>query len=401
MRELREADLQGKKVLVRVDFNVPLNEKHSVTDTTRIQAAIPSIEYIIGKGGSAILMSHLGRPKGSFDEDLSLKHIIPELEKHLKSRVKFAPDCVGKEVSEMTHSLKNGEVLLLENLRFHKEEKDNDLGFARKLAGLGDIYVNDAFGASHRAHASIDMLPQLVRDVYAGMLLQTEVEELSRLMEHPEQPASLIMGGAKVADKIGVIENLLEKINNLIIGGGMAYTFIKAKGGEIGKSKFEADNLDQAKSVLKAAKSAGVQVFLPDDSVVTDDISNDKNHQEVSSYEIADGKMGVDIGPLAREAFNNVIQKSKTIIWNGPMGVFEKEAFSEGTASVGKAVARMTNSGAYTMIGGGDTTAAIKQLDIEPNFSHISTGGGAMLEFLEGKELPGIKAVMQPGESMV
>jgi len=386
----------GKKALIRVDFNVPLDERNNVSDDTRIQAALPTIEKILKDGGSVILMSHLGRPKGGPEEKYSLKHILVSLEKALNKPVKFATDCIGRDAEMLALGLKPGEILLLENLRFHKEEEAGDVEFAKKLAKLGDIYVNDAFGTAHRAHASTAVIAQFFVDKVCGYLMQSELKNADLVLDNPERPYTAIMGGAKIADKILIIERLLDKVDNLIIGGGMSYTFAKALGGTVGNSLLEADKMDFVLELMETAKEKGVKLFLPADSITSKAFANDAEQGVANKGEIPDGWMGLDIGPKSREIFKEVILKSKTILWNGPMGVFEMDSFDKGTMAVAAAVAEATRNGAYSLIGGGDSAAAVNKFGYTDQVSYVSTGGGALLEHMEGKVLPGV-AALEPG----
>jgi phosphoglycerate kinase len=395
MAQIDNFDFKGKKVLIRVDFNVPLNDKGEVSDAGRIKAAVPTIKKITGVGGKVILMSHLGRPKGEKEDKFSLSQIVSAIEKELGLEVDFVDDCIGKEVAAKVDDMEKGEVLLLENLRFYPEETSGDKAFAKALAELGEVYVNDAFGTAHRAHASTAVIAEFFQDdnKMFGYLIEQELEAVSKLLEKPKKPFTAIMGGAKISDKILLIEEVLDKVDHLIIGGGMSYTFFKAQGGQIGNSLVEADKLDLCKELLQKAKAKGVELHLPQDSVVADKFDNEAHTQVADNHNIADGYMGLDIGPEAVEKFSEVIRQSKTILWNGPMGVFEMDNFSKGTKKVAEAVADATSKGAYSLIGGGDSAAAIKKFGLEDKVSYISTGGGALLEFLEGKELPGIKAI--------
>lgn len=385
----------GKKVLIRVDFNVPLNEDFSVSDDTRIQAAVPTIQKILKDGGAVILMSHLGRPKGGPEDKFSLKHIVSAVEAALGTPVQFASDCIGEEAESKAAALKPGEVLLLENLRFYKEEEKGDVDFAGKLAKLGDIYVNDAFGTAHRAHASTAVIAQFFKDKVAGYLMESELVNADKVLGNPERPYTAIMGGAKIADKILIIEKLLEKVDNLIIGGGMSYTFAKAQGGSIGTSLLEADKLDFVLELMNKAKAKGVNLILPVDTVIADAFSNEANQGVAKKGEIPDNWMGLDIGPETRELFGKVILESKTILWNGPMGVFEMESFDKGTKAIAEYVAEATKNGAYSLIGGGDSAAAVNKFGYTDQVSYVSTGGGALLEHMEGKVLPGVAALAE------
>ena len=395
MKTLKDINFKNKKALIRVDFNVPLNDAFQVTDNTRILAAKPTIEKILNDGGSVILMSHLGRPKGK-DDKFSLKHIIPELEKVLGRKVEFVPDSIGRKVQEAVKNLKPGDILLLENLRFYPEEKKGDADFAKALADLGaDYYINDAFGTAHRAHASTAVIAQYFdRNHKAfGQLLEKEVTSIQKALDEGQKPVTAIIGGAKVSSKIGVIENLLNKVDNLIIVGGMAYTFLKALGNKIGDSIVEDDKIDLAKKILKEAAEKEVKVILPVDLVIADKFSNDTRTKIVPVTDIPDGWQGLDIGPKTRQLIDGVIQNSKTIIWNGPAGVFEFDKFATGTENIGLSIGKASEKGAYSLVGGGDSVAAVKKLGLTDKISYISTGGGALLEMLEGKQLPGIAAL--------
>ncbi len=399
MQTIENYNFSGKKTIVRVDFNVPLDkETLEVTDDTRIRGALPTIKKILNDGGSVVLMSHLGRPKEGPEEKFSLKHVIPTLSNHLGKEVKFASDCISDESIEMKKALQPGEVLLLENLRFYKEENKDKEGmksFAEKLATGVDVYVNDAFGTAHRAHASTAIIAEFFdsNSKMFGFLINSELKAMDKVLQEPQKPFTAIMGGAKVSDKIMVIENLLERVENLIIGGGMTYTFIKAKGGNIGNSLCEEDKLDMALDLLKKAEAKGVNVYLPTDAVNGDKFDANAETSTTKSDETPDGWMGLDIGPETVETFTNVINESKTILWNGPMGVFEMEKFANGTSAIAKALAEATDKGAFTLIGGGDSVAAINKNKLADKVSYVSTGGGAMLEYMEGKVLPGIKAI--------
>jgi phosphoglycerate kinase len=395
-------NFNGKKALVRVDFNVPLDKAYQITDDTRIREAIPTIKYILDQGGAVILMSHLGRPlekpnaDGSVNrEKFTLNHLTKHLKKKLKTKVTFVPDCIGKTVAKKAAALQPGEVLLLENTRFYGEEEKGDAAFAKQLADLADIYVNDAFGTAHRAHASTTIVANYfdANKKCFGFLMEREIENATRAINNPAKPVTCVTGGAKVSDKILLLEKFLDYADNIIIGGAMAYTFFKAKKGAVGNSLVEEDKLKIAKEFLKKAKDAGVKILLPKDSVCGDKFAADAAVATHPSHQIPDGWMGLDIGPAAARQFAGVIKKSQTIIWNGPMGVFEFPAFADGTKTVAKACAAATKKGAFTMVGGGDSVAAINQLKLAKKVSFVSTGGGAMLEFLEGKELPGIKAI--------
>jgi len=393
MKNIEAFDFRNKKALIRVDFNVPLNDKFEVTDTTRINAAVATIKKVIAGGGSVILVSHLGRPKGQKQDKFSLKHIVSAVSEKIGLPVKFAENCIGDVAQTAAKNLKNGEVLLLENLRFYNEETSGDPSFAKKLADLGDVYINDAFGTAHRAHASTAMVASFFDDKMFGYVIENELEAAQKVVENGERPFTAVMGGAKISDKILLIEKLLDKVDNLIIGGGMSYTFFKAMGGEVGSSLVEEDKLSLARTILDVAKKKNVNLCLPTDSIVSSAFSNDAEIGESENTSIEKGWMGLDIGPKAIEDFSNIIKKSKTIMWNGPMGVFEMSNFENGTKSVAQAIANATENGAYTLIGGGDSAAAINKFNFQDKVSYISTGGGALLEYLEGKELPGIKAI--------
>ncbi|HET8808943.1 MAG TPA: phosphoglycerate kinase [Flavobacteriaceae bacterium] len=394
MKTLSDFNFQGKRALVRVDFNVPLDDELNVVDASRIEAAKPTILEIIRGGGSAILMSHLGRPKGK-EEKFSLRNIVEEVARVLDVPVKFIDDCVGEKVEEATKNLHPGEVLLLENLRFHHEEKEGDENFAKALAQLGDIYVNDAFGTAHRAHASTTIVAQFFEEKCFGKLLAKEIESLNKVLNASQNPVTAVLGGAKVSTKITVIENILPKIDHLIIGGGMTFTFIKAQGGNVGNSLVEEDKMELALQILEKAKAENVQIHLPVDAIIADDFSAGANTKTAKIDQIPDGWMGLDVGPETSEIFHEIILKSKTILWNGPLGVFEMEAFSKGTIALGKSIAEATQKGAFSLVGGGDSVAAVKKFGFEKEVSYVSTGGGAMLEMLEGKTLPGIAAIMR------
>lgn len=393
IKNVDNLSFEGKKALIRVDFNVPLDDNQKVTDDTRIQAALPTIQKILNDGGSAILMSHLGRPKSGPEDKFSLKHILLDLEKALGRPVKFAPDCIGSEAKNLAAGLKPGEVLLLENLRFYKEEEKGDAEFAKKLAGMGDIYVNDAFGTAHRAHASTAVIAQFFNDKVCGYVMLSELENADKVLGNPERPYTAIMGGAKISDKILIIERLLDKVDNLIIGGGMSYTFAKAQGGTIGDSLLEADKLDFVLELMEKAKAKGVNLILPLDTVISKAFANDAEQGLANKGEIPDGWMGLDIGPKTRELFAETVLKSKTILWNGPMGVFEMESFDKGTKAIAEAVVEATQRGAFSLIGGGDSAAAVNKFGYGDQVSFVSTGGGALLEYMEGKVLPGVAAL--------
>lgn len=388
-KTIEDIDVKGKRVLVRVDFNVPLDKEQNITDDTRIRAALPTIKYLLDHQAKVILMSHLGRPKGEFDPKYSLAPVAVRLGELLNTKVTMAKDVIGESAKEAVNALKEGEVVLLENVRFHKEETKNDLEFAKALASFGEIYVNDAFGTAHRAHASTEGVARFLPAV-AGYLIKKELDVMGKALSNPERPFVAILGGAKVSDKIGVIENLIEKVDTLIIGGGMAYTFFKARGYEIGSSLLEEDKVDLARSLEEKAKAKGIKFLLPIDNVVAKEFKADAEHKVVPSEEIPAGWQGLDIGPKTRELFGEEIKKAKTVVWNGPMGVFEMPAFAKGT----EAIARyMSECEGTTIIGGGDSAAAVEQLGYADKMTHISTGGGASLEFLEGKELPGVAAL--------
>lgn len=392
--EFSKFDFSDKTVLLRVDFNVPLKEG-VVSDRNRIKAAVPTIKAITEKGGKVVLMSHLGRPKGERNSAFSLSQITGAVAEELNLKVDFINDCISEKVEERVQSLASKEVLLLENLRFYSEEEMGDEEFAKALAGLGDIYINDAFGTAHRAHASTAVIANYFDDQSKGfgLLIEKELRAVEQLLSNPESPFTAIMGGAKISDKILLIENILDKVDGLIIGGGMSFTFFKAKGGKVGKSLVEEDKLDLARELTKKAAESGVKIHLPQDSIIADTFSAEAKTDEADNMEIPDGWMGLDIGPKAAEQFAEVISSSKTILWNGPMGVFELEKFSSGTKAVAKAISKATKEGAFSLIGGGDSAAAIRKFNFQDEVSYISTGGGALLEYLEGKELPGIKAI--------
>ena len=393
MKTIEEIDFQGKKALIRVDFNVPLDDNHEITDFTRIKAAIPTIKYVLDNGGSVILMSHLGRPKDGPEEKFSLVHLVKALSEKLGTQVKFADDCVGTSAVNMAEDLKPGEVLLLENLRFYKEETKGDIEFSKKLAALGDIYINDAFGTAHRAHASTAIIAQFFEEKGCGYVMQAEVKNADKIMKEPARPFIAIMGGAKISDKILIIEKMLDKVDTLIIGGAMSYTFFKALGGNVGNSLVEEDKLDLAKSLIAKAKEKGVALELPIDSVIADKFAADAEIGVSENFNIPDGWMGLDIGPDAQEVFRRSINRAATILWNGPMGVFEMEPFQKGTKAVGRAIVDATEIGAFSLIGGGDSAAAVNKFGYGDKVSYISTGGGALLEYMEGKVLPGVAAL--------
>ena len=394
MKTIENFDFKKKRALIRVDFNVPLNSKYEITDDNRIRGAIPTIKKILSSGGSVILMSHLGRPKTGYEEKFSLKHLVRHVGKLAGVPVKFAGDCIGNEPLEMAKSLKPGEILLLENLRFHKEEEKGNEEFAAELASLGEVYVNDAFGTAHRAHASTAIIAKFFpENKLFGYLIESELRSMDKVLKDSQKPFTAIMGGAKVSDKILIIENLLERVDNLIIGGGMTYTFIKAKGGKIGSSIVEEDKLDIALDLIEKAKAKNVQLILPVDNIVADKFDAEASVQETLIDQVPDGWMGLDIGPESINLISETIKKSKTILWNGPMGVFEMEKFEAGTKTIAMAIAGATAEGAFSLIGGGDSVAAINKYNLADKVSYVSTGGGAMLEYMEGRDLPGISAI--------
>jgi len=394
MNNIDNYNFSGKKALVRVDFNVPLNDSFEITDTTRIDAALPTISKILDSGGSVILMSHLGRPKTGPEGKFSLKHLLPYLSEKLGMEVQFADDCIGEQAKEKAGGLKPGEVLLLENLRFYKEETKGGEEFASKLASLGDVYVNDAFGTAHRAHASTAIIAQFFpNDKLFGYIMENEIRSINKVIHDSGKPFTVILGGAKVSGKIEIINKLLDKVDNMIIGGGMMFTFIKAMGGDIGNSLVEEDLVETAKKALDKAKELGVNFYIPSDAIAADAFDNDANTNLVSADAIPDGFMGLDIGPESIKSFTGVIGNSSTILWNGPMGVFEMSNFEAGTKAIAEAIAEATQKGTFSLIGGGDSVAAINKYHLKDKVSYVSTGGGAMLEYIEGKELPGVKAV--------
>ncbi len=394
MKTVDNYNFSGQKTLIRVDFNVPLDADFNVTDDTRMRAALPTINKILADGGAVILMSHLGRPKDGPTEKYSLKHVVNHLSKLLNKAVGFANDCVGEVATAASTNLKMGEVLLLENLRFYKEEEKGDVDFAKKLAALGTFYVNDAFGTAHRAHASTAVIAQFFNDKKCfGFVMSGELSSINKVLTSAEKPFTAIMGGAKVSDKILILEQLINKANNIIIGGGMAFTFVKAQGGKIGNSLVEEDKLDVALKILADAKAKGVNIYIPTDAVVADNFSNGANKQTLAINEIPDGWMGLDIGPKTENVYAEVISNSKTILWNGPMGVFEMSSFEQGTKSVAEAIVAATKKGAYSLIGGGDSVAAINKYSFANDVSYVSTGGGALLEYIESGSLPGVDAV--------
>ena len=394
MKTIDNYDFKGKKVLVRVDFNVPLNENLEITDDTRIRATIPTIQKLRKEGAAIILMSHLGRPKNGQEEKFSLKHVVKDLSEKLGTEVQFADDCIGTQAREKAADLKPGEVLLLENLRFYKEETAGDTAFAKKLSQLADVYVNDAFGTAHRAHASTAVIAQFFPDAKMfGYVMGNELTNINKVLKEGKNPFTAILGGAKISGKIEIINNLLDKVDNLLIGGGMMFTFIKAKGGQVGNSLVEDDLLDTALEAIKKAEDLDVNLCIPQDAVIADEFANDANQKCRPSNEIPDGWMGLDIGVEASETFRKIIEDSSTILWNGPMGVFEMDNFAEGTLDVAQAIARATEKGAFSLVGGGDSVAAINKYNLQDKVSYVSTGGGAMLEYIEGKTLPGVAAI--------
>ena len=395
MTNLRDFNFKGKKALIRVDFNVPLDKEYNITDDTRITSSIPTIKKILNDGGSVILMSHLGRPKEGPTEKYSLKHLLKRISELVGREVQFANDCIGAQAIQKAAALQPGQVLLLENLRFYKEEEKGDEAFAEKLSKLGDVYVNDAFGTAHRAHASTAVIAKFFssQNKMFGLLMEGEVSSAEKVLHSSAKPFTAIIGGAKVSDKILIIENLLERATDIIIGGGMAYTFYKAMGGHVGKSLVEEDRVETAKELLKTADSKGVCIHLPSDSIIADKFAEDAEVSSALSNTVPEGWMGLDIGQMACETFTKVIHNSKTILWNGPMGVFEMHKFQHGTKCVAQAIAEATQNGAFSLIGGGDSVSAINQFGFADKVSYVSTGGGAMLEYFEGKELPGIAAI--------
>jgi phosphoglycerate kinase len=394
MKTIQDFDFKNKKAIIRVDFNVPLDENYFVTDATRIEAAMPTINKILNDGGSVILMSHLGRPKGKEDQ-YSLRHIVSKTQEILGVKVKFSSDCIGDTAQKAVSDLQNGEVVLLENLRFYKEEEAGDVNFAKELASFGDIYVNDAFGTAHRAHASTTIIAQFFPNHKCfGLLLAKEIESINRVLNNSVKPVTAILGGSKVSSKITVIENILDKVDHMILGGGMTFTFVKALGGSIGDSICEDDKQELALEILRLAKEKNVQIHIPVDVVAANKFANDAETQVVDVTKIPDGWQGLDAGPKSLENFRKVILESKTILWNGPLGVFEMENFAKGTIALGNDIAEATANGAFSLVGGGDSVAAVKQFGLEPKMSYVSTGGGAMLEMLEGRVLPGIAAIL-------
>ena len=395
MNTLDSYNFAGKHAVMRVDFNVPLDHDLQITDDTRIRMATPSVLKILNDGGSVVLLSHLGRPKGGYEKKYSLESLVPRLQQEYGCDVQWGGDVLGEEAAQKAAALQPGQVLLLDNVRFYKEEEAGDPAFAAKLATLGNVYVNDAFGTAHRAHASTAVMASSFapQDRVGGYLLQSEIDNAKKVLEHAERPFTAIMGGAKISDKILIIEKLLDRVDNLLIGGGMAYTFAVAEGGHVGNSLLEADKVDLARQLIQKAKDKGVNLMLPSDSLIADQFANDANVDVAANTAIPDGWMGLDLGPDSREAFAEVIRNSKTILWNGPMGVFEMSNFSLGTEYVAQAIADATAAGAYSLIGGGDSAAAVQQMGFGEQVSYISTGGGALLEYMEGKELPGVAAL--------
>ena len=398
MKTINDFNFKNKKALIRVDFNVPLNEALEVTDSTRILAAKNTIIKVLEDGGSCVLMSHLGRPNG-IEEIFSLKHIVNKVSEIIGVQVRFCEDCIGENAEKAVAELGNGELLLLENLRFHKEEKAGDEQFAKELSNLGDIYINDAFGTAHRAHASTTVIAKYFPENKCfGMLLASEIANINKVLTYSEKPVTAIIGGAKVSSKITIIESILDKIDHIIIGGGMAFTFIKAQGGSIGSSLVEDDKQEMALSILKIAKEKNVKVHLPVDAIIADQFSNDATIKTEAINTIPEGWMGLDVGPKTNDIFSDVILNSKTVLWNGPVGVFELKKFATGTISLGNAISEATENGTFSLVGGGDSVAAVKQFNLSDKVSYVSTGGGAMLEMLEGKTLPGIQAILEPSK---
>ncbi len=394
MKNIDKFDFTNKKVITRVDFNVPLNDDFEITDDTRIRAAIPTIRKVLNSGGSVILMSHLGRPKNGPEHKFSLQHLVPELSKQLGVNVQFADDCIGDQAAEKAGNLKAGQVLLLENLRFYKEETKGDEEFAKKLASLADVYINDAFGTAHRAHASTAIIAKFFpENKMFGYVMNNELININKVVKEGKKPVTAILGGAKVSGKIEIINNLIDKVDNLLIGGGMMFTFIVALGGEVGNSLVEDDLIETAKEAMKKAEENNVCFHIPTDAVIADKFDNDANQKFCNSHEIPKGWMGLDIGPETGQVFRDIIESSETILWNGPMGVFEMDNFAQGTIEVAHAIADATKNGAFSLIGGGDSVAAINKFKLQDDVSYVSTGGGAMLEFIEGKTLPGVAAI--------
>lgn len=394
MQTIHNYNFSGKKALIRVDFNVPLNENFEITDDTRIQAALPTIKKVMEAGGSPVIMSHFGRPKNGPEDKFSMRHLVSHLSQLLGVEVKLAPDCIGEEVKKMAAELKPGEVLMLENLRFHKGEEKGDEEFAKQLAENGDCWINDAFGTAHRAHASTAVIAKFFpNDKMFGYLIESEVESLDKVVKNPKRPFTAIMGGAKVSSKITIIENLLSSVDNLILGGGMTYTFVKANGGEVGNSICEPDFLDTARNIEKLAKEKGVKLIMATDVVAADDFSENANTRILPANEIPEGWQGLDAGPESIAKFKEVIENSATILWNGPVGVFEMDKFAEGSKAVGEAILKATEKGAFSLVGGGDSVACVNKFNLADGMSYISTAGGALLEYLEGRVLPGVAAV--------
>ncbi len=393
MKNIDNYNFENKKVLIRVDFNVPLNEKFEVTDATRIEKAIPTLQKVLKKGGAVILMSHLGRPKGKYDEKYSLKHVIPTLEKALGKKVQFADNCIGEKALEQSKNLKSGEVLLLENLRFHNEEKSGDETFAKTLSTYADVYMNDAFGTAHRAHASTTIVAKFFEEKLFGYIMESEINNLEKVLSNPERPLTAILGGAKVSGKIQVIDKMIEKADHILIGGGMMFTFIKAMGGNVGNSLVEEELIDVAKKAIEKAEKTGAKLWIPTDTIIADKFDNEANTKMCDVNEIPDGWMGLDIGEKTAKQFEEVITNSKTILWNGPMGVFEMKNFAKGTQAIAESVVKATQKGAFSLVGGGDSVAAINNYGYTDDVSYVSTGGGAMLEYVEGKILPAIAAM--------
>ena len=394
MKNIDTFNFTGKKVIIRVDFNVPLNDKFEITDDTRIRAAIPTIKKVLSAGGAVILMSHLGRPKNGPEDKFSLNHLLSELSKQIGVDVQFADDCIGKQAIEKAQNLKAGQVLLLENLRFYKEETKGDETFAEKLSQLADVYMNDAFGTAHRAHASTAVIAKFFpENKMFGYVMNNELININKVVKEGRKPITAILGGAKVSGKIEIINNLIDKVDNILIGGGMMFTFIKALGGEVGNSLVEEDLIETAKAAMQKAEENNVCFHIPTDAVIADKFDNDADHKFCNAHEIPEGWMGLDIGPETGQAFKDIIESSETILWNGPMGVFEMENFAQGTIEVAYAIAEATKKGAFSLIGGGDSVAAINKYNLQDEVSYVSTGGGAMLEFIEGKVLPGVAAI--------
>ncbi len=394
MKTIDNIQFDNRRALIRVDFNVPLNDQMQITDDSRMRAAVPTIRKILGDGGSVILMSHLGRPKEGPEDRFSLRHLRDHLSRLLDTEVLFAPDCIGEEAYRLADSLKAGQVLLLENLRFYKEETKGDEEFARKLSRLADIYVNDAFGTAHRAHASTTIVARFFpENKVFGYIMANELESIGKVLHDTERPYVAVIGGAKVSTKIDIIDNLLDKADELIIGGGMMFTFIRAQGGKIGQSLCEEDYLDTARKIMASAREKGVKMHIPVDALAAESFSNDASHRQVAADNIPDGWLGLDIGPESIKKFSAVIEQAKTILWNGPMGVFEMSHFAGGTKAIADAMAAATSKGAFSLVGGGDSVAAINQFQMQDKVSYVSTGGGALLEYMEGKTLPGVKAI--------